>query len=118
MDIDVHGVGLRLGIGDNVDVGMGAIALDLQRVMDRLSTEWVENRKIERLWSRDASLWTGKDEDCWLGWLDVAQVRPDQLECLRVFQQDVRSAPLTMPFYWAWVAQVYPRMFFGIVSVR
>ena len=76
-----------------MDVGMGAIALDLQRLMDRLSAEWVENGKIERLWSRDASLWTGKDEDCWLGWLDVAQVRPDQLECLRVFQQDVRSAP-------------------------
>ncbi|HSO00952.1 MAG TPA: hypothetical protein VLS46_00380 [Gaiellaceae bacterium] len=26
----------------------------------------------ERIWSYDASLWTGSDEDRWLGWLDVA----------------------------------------------
>ena len=26
----------------------------------------------ERIWAYDASLWTGSDEDRWLGWLDVA----------------------------------------------
>lgn len=25
---------------------------------------------VERIWARDASLWTGKDEARWLGWLD------------------------------------------------
>ena len=25
---------------------------------------------VERIWARDASLWTGSDEDRWLGWLD------------------------------------------------
>jgi transaldolase/glucose-6-phosphate isomerase len=25
---------------------------------------------VERLWGRDATLWTGRDEDRWLGWLD------------------------------------------------
>jgi phosphoglucose isomerase-like protein len=25
---------------------------------------------VERIWSRDATLWTGQDEDQWLGWLD------------------------------------------------
>ena len=25
---------------------------------------------VERIWARDATLWTGKDEGNWLGWLD------------------------------------------------
>ena len=25
---------------------------------------------VERIWARDATVWTGADEDKWLGWLD------------------------------------------------
>jgi transaldolase / glucose-6-phosphate isomerase len=28
---------------------------------------------VERIWAYDASLWTGGDEDQWLGWLDVVE---------------------------------------------
>src|SRR5258706_9328208 len=38
--------------------------------------EWLRDDKTRRLWSQDASLWTGADEAHWLGWLTVAQ---DQL---------------------------------------
>ncbi|HVM70095.1 MAG TPA: hypothetical protein VM204_09720, partial [Gaiellaceae bacterium] len=32
---------------------------------------------VERIWAYDASVWTGSDEDRWLGWLDVVdRVRP------------------------------------------
>ena len=32
---------------------------------------------VERIWAYDASVWTGSDEDRWLGWLDVhTRVRP------------------------------------------
>ena len=32
---------------------------------------------VERIWAHDASVWTGGDEDRWLGWLDVvARIRP------------------------------------------
>jgi hypothetical protein len=32
---------------------------------------------LERIWSYDASVWTGADEDQWLGWLDVVErMRP------------------------------------------
>jgi transaldolase / glucose-6-phosphate isomerase len=34
--------------------------------------DWSSNGKMRRLWEHDASLWTGKDEGQWLGWLDVA----------------------------------------------
>ena len=29
--------------------------------------------KVRRLWQRDASLWTGKDEAQWLGWLGITE---------------------------------------------
>jgi transaldolase/glucose-6-phosphate isomerase len=35
--------------------------------------DWRGGGKVRRLWARDASLWTGKDEPKWLDWLDVAE---------------------------------------------
>lgn len=38
---------------------------------------------VERLWARDATLWTGRDESRWLGWLDEPgrmRERIDELE--------------------------------------
>ncbi|HSF48526.1 MAG TPA: bifunctional transaldolase/phosoglucose isomerase, partial [Burkholderiales bacterium] len=33
--------------------------------------EWRAEGKVRRLWGRDASLWTGRDEAQWLGWLGI-----------------------------------------------
>ena len=33
--------------------------------------EWTRAGNIRRLWSKDATLWTGTDEDKWLGWLQA-----------------------------------------------
>ena len=33
--------------------------------------EWRAQGKVRKLWGRDASLWTGKDEAEWLGWLGI-----------------------------------------------
>jgi transaldolase / glucose-6-phosphate isomerase len=38
--------------------------------------EWRTEGKVRRLWARDASLWTGRDETQWLGWLGITN---DQL---------------------------------------
>ncbi|HKF69576.1 MAG TPA: bifunctional transaldolase/phosoglucose isomerase [Vicinamibacterales bacterium] len=38
--------------------------------------DWESYGKARRLWARDASLWTGKDEAQWLGWLGITN---DQL---------------------------------------
>jgi transaldolase/glucose-6-phosphate isomerase len=46
--------------------------------------EWQAQGKVRQLWSRDASLWTGKDEGQWLGWLGVTN---DQLAHIERFKQ-------------------------------
>ncbi|HEY5207850.1 MAG TPA: bifunctional transaldolase/phosoglucose isomerase [Stellaceae bacterium] len=33
--------------------------------------DWTQAGKIGKLWARDKSLWTGADENKWLGWLDI-----------------------------------------------
>jgi transaldolase/glucose-6-phosphate isomerase len=37
----------------------------------RSLAEWGAEGKARRLWQRDPSLWTGKDEARWLGWLGI-----------------------------------------------
>ncbi len=39
-------------------------------------SDWRANGKMRKLWSGDASLWTGSDEANWLGWLNITD---DQL---------------------------------------
>jgi len=48
-----------------------------------IATEWQSGGKMQKLWSRDASLWTGSDESSWLGWLDIVDeqvAHQDQLQ--------------------------------------
>ena len=40
---------------------------------------------VERLWARDATLWTGRDEKRWLGWLDEPLRMRQRLGELEVF---------------------------------
>jgi transaldolase / glucose-6-phosphate isomerase len=43
---------------------------------------------VERIWARDASLWTGADEADWLGWLDEPQRMRDEVNLLLEFADD------------------------------
>jgi transaldolase / glucose-6-phosphate isomerase len=38
-----------------------------------------------KLWARDKSLWTGADEDTWLGWLDIAERELKDVPALQAF---------------------------------
>jgi glucose-6-phosphate isomerase len=35
--------------------------------------DWHTNNKMARLWRGDPSLWTGEDEDKWVGWLPIVE---------------------------------------------
>jgi transaldolase/glucose-6-phosphate isomerase len=53
---------------------------DLRRDVDALLAEWESGAKVARLWDGDPSLWTGSDEDRWLGWLRAASAQPSDLD--------------------------------------
>src|SRR5262249_10533758 len=43
----------------------------LSAAVDSALTDWAKNDKVRRLWRADASLWSGADENHWLGWLGI-----------------------------------------------
>jgi transaldolase / glucose-6-phosphate isomerase len=43
---------------------------------------------VERIWSRDATLWTGRDEAKWLGWLDEPRRMLERVGELEAFAAD------------------------------
>jgi glucose-6-phosphate isomerase len=40
---------------------------------------------VERIWSRDGSVWTGSDEDRWLGWLDEPNRMREDVDLIQQF---------------------------------
>ena len=54
-------------------------------------TDWRTSGKVRRLWRGDTSLWSGTDEDQWLGWLHIVGGQLDHPEHIRAIVEDVRS---------------------------
>ncbi|MBN3896124.1 MAG: bifunctional transaldolase/phosoglucose isomerase [Nostoc sp. NOS(2021)] len=53
--------------------------------------DWRVKGKIRRLWSHDASLWTGADENRWLGWLGITEDQLAQIDHLKQLAQEVKD---------------------------
>jgi transaldolase/glucose-6-phosphate isomerase len=72
------------------------LTLTLPRAMTGAVTEtvqqWRADEKVERLWSRDATLWTGRDEARWLGWLGITNGQLAHLQRLTRVREIAKSA--------------------------
>ena len=53
-----------------------SLSQKLSTAVDSALADWEKNAKVRRLWRADASLWSGTDENHWLGWLGITD---DQL---------------------------------------
>ncbi|MFL5302418.1 MAG: bifunctional transaldolase/phosoglucose isomerase, partial [Anaeromyxobacteraceae bacterium] len=63
----------------------GPLAAEVQRSL----AEWEAEGKARRLWRRDSSLWTGRDESQWLGWLGITN---EQLAHVQRFTRVAEAA--------------------------
>ncbi|TLD43634.1 MAG: bifunctional transaldolase/phosoglucose isomerase [Candidatus Jettenia ecosi] len=54
--------------------------------------EWHAQGKVRRLWGRDASLWTGRDEAQWLGWLGIPNGQLAHIQRLARITEVAKSA--------------------------
>lgn len=59
-----------------------SLSATLQQQLDAAVDEWQAGDKVARLWARDASLWTGHDEDQWLDWLTITRELRDHTDDL------------------------------------
>jgi glucose-6-phosphate isomerase len=53
--------------------------------------DWQSGGKMQRLWQRDAKLWTGSDEANWLGWLDIVDEQIAQHDQLAKLAKEVQA---------------------------
>ena len=56
---------------------------------------WRKDGRIRRLWAGDKSLWTGTDEDKWVGWLHIVEQELADLNRLRGFAEEVKQGGFT-----------------------
>jgi transaldolase/glucose-6-phosphate isomerase len=68
------------------------LAPDLAAKVREVVADWQRTGKARRLWAHDKTVWTGHDEDRWLGWLGITDDQLAHLTPLRDLAQDVTAA--------------------------
>ena len=56
-------------LGAGIDRQVMALGGGIGKAVEQATEEWRASAKIRRLWQHDKSVWTGSDENKWLGWL-------------------------------------------------
>lgn len=80
-----HRIGRQtLSLGDGMAKAVKAAAED-----------WRAAGKVRKLWARDASVWTGKDESKWLGWLTSVAAEHSQSAVYEDFARRVKGQAFT-----------------------
>ena len=54
--------------------------------------DWQVNGKVRKLWAQDATVWTGTDENRWLGWLGITEDQLAHIDHLKKLAQEIKSA--------------------------
>jgi hypothetical protein len=81
------------------------------RPFEAAREDWKKNEKVRRLWQSDASLWTGTDENKWLGWLGITQEQLAHISALHDIAADIKKPASNTRFFWVWAAPACVRKF-------
>lgn len=63
----------------------------LEKIVQTKFSEWRKGNKIDRVWNKDAGVWTNDDEAKWLGWLDIIERELNDLEKYRELAEDAKN---------------------------
>jgi transaldolase/glucose-6-phosphate isomerase len=85
----------RAALGDKQNSQTIALPTPLSDAVKKASEDWRARGNIRRLWSKDATLWTGRSEAQWLGWLDIVEKALGEVETLQDFAREVAAANFT-----------------------
>lgn len=68
-----------------------ALGDELQARVEAQLAQWDKDGTIERVWARDASVWTRQGEDSWLGWLRATDDATELIDELKGFSREVQA---------------------------
>ncbi|HET8575798.1 MAG TPA: bifunctional transaldolase/phosoglucose isomerase [Methylomirabilota bacterium] len=72
-----------------------SLPAELESAVKIVVSGWGAEDKVRRLWRGDATLWTGGDEDRWLGWLGIAADQLAHIDRLAQIADGVRCEGFT-----------------------
>jgi transaldolase/glucose-6-phosphate isomerase len=81
--------------GDRASMEIGLGSPEMKAAFDAEMEVWRAGGRIRRLWAGDTSLWTGADEDKWLGWLSIVEQELADIDRLTAFAKDVKQGGFT-----------------------
>jgi transaldolase / glucose-6-phosphate isomerase len=86
--------GTRKSAGSSAKINSISYTLPpkLSSEVDKALTDWTKNDRVRRLWRADASLWSGADENHWLGWLAITDDQVAHSATLTSLADEVKQA--------------------------
>jgi len=77
-------------LGDALNSQSVSLPTELRKAVDSSLEQWRRAGNVRRLWAGDATLWTGADEDRWVGWLDIIGIERKRLDELNDLAANIR----------------------------
>jgi transaldolase/glucose-6-phosphate isomerase len=81
--------------GDRGEFVIGLGTSELKSAFDDEMENWRKKGRIRRLWAGDKSLWTGTDEDKWVGWLHIVEEELADVDRLQGFAEEIKKRGFT-----------------------
>lgn len=72
-----------------------SLPADLAKAVEAELGTWESSDRVVRIWSRDASVWTGADESKWLAWLTIADAQLAQKDRFAAVAAEIRAGGFT-----------------------
>jgi transaldolase/glucose-6-phosphate isomerase len=85
----------KLANGEDSQFELSPGSSEMKAAVETEMDHWRAQGNIRRLWAGDASLWTGKDEAQWLGWLTVIEQELADADRLTGFAAQVKRSGFT-----------------------
>ncbi len=81
-------------LGENLDRLTYTLVPELAAKVEASLEAWRSSGNVRRLWQRDASLWSGADENQWLGWLGITEDQLAHIDHLKSLAEEVKASGL------------------------
>jgi transaldolase/glucose-6-phosphate isomerase len=72
-----------------------SLPAELDSTVKKTLDEWNKDAKVQKLWARNASVWTSQDEANWMGWLNIAEIQLAQKSRFASFAKEVKEGGFT-----------------------